>query len=171
MNKTNAIVVVVLYVALPAAMLLCARCAAPAHAQAPNGANALLAARSCYVEAEFSEPDCRAIVAAMLLRARLRGWTFERTIIAYSAIDADTARARLARSLPDGDAREFSLRENAKWHRLRAVAAAALHRRVLTPCPGATGWGGPGDELRAGQRIVVCMVHTHNWFYRGETRR
>lgn len=137
------------------------------------GGSSLLVARACFVEASFRLADCAAIAYVLRARAMRTGWSLHRTTLAYSALDADTPRAALARSLPAGDEPSFTPAQNKRWALVRAVARAALEGRVGNPAPGARHWGSrglPNDVARA-QRAIdagrwrLVPAQTVNAFY------
>jgi hypothetical protein len=133
----------------------------------------LQTARACFVEAGFSLPDCAAITWVIKRRAKRAGWTYERMLLAYSALDADTERAAFARQLPAGDEPTFSARENERWALLRAVARAALDGRIRSAARGATHWGSRtlSNDVRRAKRAIdagrwrTIKSHTVNAFY------
>ncbi len=145
-----------------------------------SGGDRLLAAQICWLESSWRHDDCAAIVHVLRGRARRAGMPFWQMAIRYSAIDANTERAVFAAQLPNGDAPAWNTRTNARWLRLRQLAADAFDGRVGTPCRGATHWGARNlprdvrravDAVQAGRwRVVRCRVETANAYY-AEVRR
>jgi hypothetical protein len=94
-------------------------------------------------------------------------------LVEYSALDADTPRAAVARQLPAGDEASFTARENERWSMLREVTAAALDGRVSSPCRGARHWGAPNlaSDVARAERAVESgrwrriQCGTSNRFY------
>lgn len=143
-------------------------------ADADGGKVSLQLARACWLEATWSLSDCAAIHGVIKRRAERAGWTYERMLLAYSALDAQTDRAAVARALPDGDVPGWTAKDNGRWSNLRDVARGAIDGDVPTPCQGATQWGGsrlPRDHERivrnvqAGRwRVLRCSRPTANTF-------
>lgn len=148
--------------------------------QQPNGQalldRSLLTARSCWLEAGFSLPDCAAIVGVITARAERSGWTYERMLWAYTALDAKSPRAAFARALPDDDVPSWTRADNARWYELRAIATDALEGGTPSPCEARTShWGGmaiASDAERANSAIAAgrwrkakCRARLVNRFF------
>jgi hypothetical protein len=85
---------------------------------------------------------------------------------AYSALDADTARATEARRYPWGNVPGKLDGWNRHWAKLRAHVTRIAAGEVADPCGGrAMHWGGRMDRPRA-RMVPVRCGRTANVFYR-----
>lgn len=134
-----------------------------AHAQEPDAR--LTAARVCYLEASFRETDCVALLWVASKRAKQAGCELEEMLLAYSAIDANTARAREVRTYGWGDVPGMPARWNARWLKLRELVTDVLAGEYKDPCPRAMHWGGKMDSAKPGMVPARCAAATANTFY------
>lgn len=112
----------------------------------------------------------------MQRRADKAGWTFERMLVKYTAVDAESERAAAARRYPDADVAGMGDRWNARWRRLREHAAAVLRGEVEDPCPGSSHFNArnlPAEAARARRKreagewaLVHCRTRVANEFNR-----
>jgi hypothetical protein len=123
-------------------------------------------AQTCFVEAGFRHADCTAIVFVVLRRAARARSTFTEMLWAYSALDADTARAAEVRAYPWGNVPGKLDGWNRHWAKLRAHVTRIAAGEVRDPCPGASHWGGRMDRPRGRMVPVRCSSRTENRFYR-----
>lgn len=162
------IVAIVLALSLAAALM-----ARAAYAQKPED-DTLLLARSCYLEAGFSESDCAAIFGVAQLRAARQGTTWAAVLHAYSAIDSRSARAREIRGYELDGADGMTAKTRERWGKLVLLADAIIRGERPSPCPGSSHWASRsivGDRERieravyAGRlEIVACSEVTKNTF-------
>jgi len=128
------------------------------------------------VEATFRSDDCAGIAYVLAERARMAGWSYERMLWAYSALDGETQHAAEGRSLVCGAVSDdrFGARWNQQWAELQRVAAQALLGALPNPAPGAHHYGSPqlANDVQRGERAVrdgrwsVVRTSTANIFYR-----
>lgn len=144
---------------------------APADAQTEDS-GALLLAQVSWLEASFSDADTAAIYAVAVKRAERQHVDWAVALIAYSAIGADTPRARQARAF--GYVTHEGQRFDRAWAQHLEFAEHVVSGDVATPCRGADGWAGPRADgarlaaLAASGRItqVHCTRPTRNVFVR-----
>lgn len=136
----------------------------------------LTAAQACYVETEWGQSDCAAIIYVAAKRAARVHRYWPDVLRAYSAIGHGGRRARVARRFPWGDIPSHPPAFNQHWRELRAYIDRVIGGEVQDPCVSATHWGSrthPTDvhrarrALRSGKwRVAYCSVPTANQFYR-----
>lgn len=137
--------------------LLSLVCSGYARGQAPDPNLPTLLAQVCYVEATWRTDDCAAIVHVLVKRAERAGVPLADMAVRYSAIDADTPRARQVRTFPAG----LEPRQLAKWQRLEATAQGVLDGKVPNPCPRASHWGSP--RLKSDVRRAMSALEAGRW--------
>lgn len=134
----------------------------------------LQAAQVCWLESEWSAPDCAAVLGVLRRRAGGNAVAFAQQLQAYSAIKSDTPRAARARSLTT-DGAQFAPSERQQWLSLQLTVLEVLAGALQSPCPLASHWGAPDiandveralRAVAAGQwRVARCSVQTANIFY------
>jgi hypothetical protein len=140
-----------------------------AKAQEATDDVALLAAQCCWLESEWSLPDCAAEIGvwrrnALRMRKssgddvlpKMAVWSVpgqahadqgrDRALVAAvrsyeRALYANNKRARQARALSWGDSDAFTERENARWLRLRLHVQRVLGGQEKNPAPSASHFG------------------------------
>lgn len=120
----------------------------------------------CWVESEWLKADCTAEIFVLQKRADFGDGDLERMMHRYSALDADTPRARQARRFPDGDVPGRGERWNAQWVELREHARAVLAGGVPDPCIEATDWNGRNMPHGPQHIRVQCSEPMANLYYR-----
>jgi hypothetical protein len=138
---------------------------APALATTLDPSSLVWAARTCYLEASFNEPDC----LALLWVARKKAARVERPWIEvlrdYSSIRVDTPRSKEISEFPWGDVPGKSDRFNERWQQLRELVTEFEQGVHADPCPSAEHWGGSMDAPQGRMIKARCAMSTRNTFY------
>ena len=123
------------------------------------------AARACYIEATFREADCVAVLWVARKRAERsdRGWL--ELLSDYSAVRANTPRAKEVRGYPWGDVAGKSAVWNRQWQRLRELVVEFASGQHADPCPRAQHGGGSMDSPHGRMVPARCSLATANIFY------
>jgi hypothetical protein len=125
----------------------------------------LWAARACYVESSWRAADCIAILWVARKRATRAQRPWLDMLQDYSAVKANTPRAREARTFPWGDVPHMSRSFNRQWLKLRKLVVEFAEGRHVDPCPRAQHWGGTMDLAQGRMVPARCAVATANTFY------
>jgi hypothetical protein len=125
----------------------------------------LWAARTCYLEATWSKNDCVALLWVTRKRAARASRSWLDMLIDYSAVDANTPRAKAVRDFPWGDVPDKSETFNRRWRELRELVVDFADGKHPDPCPHAEHWGGKMDHPHGRMVKARCMVSTSNIFY------
>lgn len=123
------------------------------------------AARACYIEATFRESDCIALLWVARKRAERSDRNWLELLSDYSAVHANTPRAKEVRGYPWGDVEGKTTVWNRQWHRLRELVVEFASGQHADPCPRAQHWGGSMDSAHGRMIPARCSVVTANTFY------
>ena len=123
------------------------------------------AARACYLEATWREPDCIALLYVVRKRADRHDRDWLDVLRDYSALSANNARAKEVRAFPWGDVPGKPEGFNRRWQRLRELVVEVASGQHEDPCPRAEHWGGKMDKPRGKMVKARCAATMANTFY------
>jgi hypothetical protein len=138
---------------------------AVAQVETLDSSQLIWAARACYLEASFRESDCIALLYVVQKRANRVNRSWVDVLRAYSAINANNARAKEVREYPWADIPGKPEPFNERWLRLRELVSEFADGQHADPCPRAEHWGGSMDHARGRMVPARCAASMANTFY------